>query len=93
MNTIQYFIDQEVELVKSKIYIVKRIDLRRDAHRKNFSDIGRYDVPDMKKLQRAELCYFEEFDGTKKILKNRYGASGVVVTNEKCIDYMRTLNK
>jgi hypothetical protein len=92
-NSFEEFTRQELERVNSKLYVIKRIDLRGSKGKKNISEIGGYDVPDLKKLQQAELCYFEDDNGTKKILKNRYDVSGIVITNDEYIDYMRLRNK
>ena len=92
-NSFDEFTRQELEKYNSKVYVIKRIDLRGSKCRKNISEIGGRDVPDLKKLQQAELCYFEDDNGTKKILKNRFDVSGIVIKNDEYIDYMRLLNK
>lgn len=88
------YIHQEIiKRPKSKVYVFTRQDLKRNKYEKNLAQIDFHDVPDIKKLARAELCIFREETGTVKVIKSRYDIQGIILSNNQYEDYLRLLKK
>ena len=72
------------QIREDKLLVLRRNNLIASAQEKNIEDILLTDIArDLKPLYIASVALFVDENGATRILKNRYGFDGVVVSEEK----------
>ena len=78
----------------SKLNVILRENLSPNCRDKNFLEISCADNPgSIKPVVETEMTVFIDSDGSTRVLKNRYGMTGVVVYDRAYKNYLRLVKK
>lgn len=78
----------------NNLHVLRRSELRKDVINTPFPDIQQYHNPgSQESIRQADMVAFIDEDGSTKILKNRWGNPGVVISESQYKHYIELLKK
>lgn len=90
--SISDFLNTNKDRQPEKLYVILRQNLHR-AKNKTFDQINMEDVPLREQFKECSMAIFVDNDGDTKILKNKYGTQGIVISNENYSQYKRLIQE
>jgi len=94
MNQFEAEIKKKYERNIQSCLVIHRNEVPRSQYKKEFKDIDITSLTtSMKPIAESPFVIFIDKDGSTKLLKNRYGMNGVVVSEKQYADYLRLLKK
>ena len=85
---------EEHQEPNAKLHVIRRSDLYNPDKKKSLEDISVIDNPySIRPIQIADMVVFVDDDRSVKVLKNRWGPEGFIISREQHEEYLRLKQK